>query len=517
VNENPSPEGGSLDLPVQAGKLARNTAYNLLGYGLPLAFGLLTLPLIIRGFGKEKFGVISLIWVVLGYFGFLDLGLGRATIRFVADAMGRQRPEEVPEYLWTPVLIQFATSLLGTALLAGLTPLLVGRILNIPAALQVEARTAFYLTALSFPIVMITASFRGVLEAAQRFDLMNAVKIPASTANYVVMLASLLVWRSLVGIVVFLMMARVLTLIAYVVLSLRIFPLLRRRPVFVKARVRPLLSYGGWATVTSLGGSSIENLDRFAIGALVSMKAVANYVTPYEAVGRLGILPGSLVTTLFPNFSLLKGRQADSQIRTLFARAAKIMTAVSGTAAVLIIILAHLILRLWLGRDFAQESGLVLQLIAASFIFLSFNQVVFSLLQGVGRPDLPAYIHLVLLGLYLPILGAGIKLGGIQGAAAAWLVQLGLQALLLFLAARRIGLTDIRSLMEAGVGRALAGTAVFAAAGGLLSLALPSYAAAALASAAFAPLLWLWVLNGDERRWLKGLRRQRRGPGEART
>ncbi len=100
----------------------------------------------------------------------------------------------------------------------------------------------------------------------------------------------------------------------------------------------------------------------------------------------------------------------------------------SGTFVVLIVLLARTILRIWLGGDFAARSGLVFQLIAASFIFLSFIYVAFSLLQGVGRTDLPARIHLVLLAVYVPLLWAGIKLAGIEGAAVAWLVHLGLQA-----------------------------------------------------------------------------------------
>lgn len=501
LNEKPKAEGGSPP-GLRAGRLARNTAFNLLGYGLPLAFGLASLPFIIRGLGAERFGILSLVWVVLGYFSFLDLGLGRATIRFIADAIGRGEPEEIPEYLWTTALIQLTLSLVGTAVLAILTPVLVARILDIPAALQAEARSAFYLTALSLPVVMISASFRGVLEAAQRFDLVNAVKIPSSSVNYLVPLAALLFWKSLTGIVVLLLIARSLTLVVWVLLSFRLFPVLRRRPALVKKRLRPLFSYGGWATVSSLVGSILENLDRFAIGAMLSVHAVAYYVAPYEAVSKLGILPNSLVTALFPAFSLLGGRRDEGRIRDLFARSVKIVLTVCGTLVVLIILLAPVILKLWLGGDFPARSALAFQLIAAGFLFLSFTYVAFNLLQGVGRTDLPARVHLISLAVYLPLLWAGIKLAGIQGAAGAWLILLGLQAVLLFRSAKRLGLTDAGSLLGAGTGRALLGLAGFGAAGGIVSLFAPAVVSTVAATAAYAPALWWWVLAPEERGWL---------------
>ncbi|MDD8027115.1 MAG: oligosaccharide flippase family protein [Acidobacteriota bacterium] len=498
------PQSGTGGPSAGAGRLAKNTAFNLLGYGLPLVFGLFSLPFIIRGLGTARFGVLSLVWVVLGYFSFLDLGLGRATIRFIADAIGRGVHEDIPEYLWTTVMMQFGLSIIGTIGLILLTPLLVEKILSIPAALQAEARSAFLLMAFSIPIVMISAAFRGVLEAAQRFDLVNAVKIPSSSATYLVPLAALFFWPSLTGIVALLLITRAATLVVWILLAFRIFPVLRR-PVFKAKRLGPLLSFGGWATVSSLVGAILENLDRFAIGAFVSMQAVAYYTAPYEAVARLGILPSSLVTALFPVFSLLQGGRADAKLRELFARSVKIVTAVTGSVAVLIILLARPILTIWLGGDFAVRSGLVLQLIAASFVFLSFTYVAFSLLQGIGRTDLPARIHIALLVLYCPLLWGGIKLAGINGAAVAWTVHLGLQALFLFLAVRRLGLSDAGSLMRAGVGRSLFGLVVFAASGGILSLVMPLPAAAALATAGYLPLLWAYILNAEEKEWLKKL------------
>jgi len=46
--------------------LARNTLLNLIGQAVPLLVGVVTVPFIIRGLGTERFGLLSLAWVIWG-------------------------------------------------------------------------------------------------------------------------------------------------------------------------------------------------------------------------------------------------------------------------------------------------------------------------------------------------------------------------------------------------------------------------------------------------------------------
>jgi O-antigen/teichoic acid export membrane protein len=58
--------------------LARNTIWNLIGQLVPLLVGMVAIPPLVRGLGIDRFGLLSLVWVIIGYFSFFDLGLGRA-------------------------------------------------------------------------------------------------------------------------------------------------------------------------------------------------------------------------------------------------------------------------------------------------------------------------------------------------------------------------------------------------------------------------------------------------------
>ena len=68
--------------------LARGVVWNALGQGLPLVAALFAVPILIDVLGTDRFGVLTLAWIAIGYFGLFDLGLGRALTQLVAGSLG---------------------------------------------------------------------------------------------------------------------------------------------------------------------------------------------------------------------------------------------------------------------------------------------------------------------------------------------------------------------------------------------------------------------------------------------
>jgi O-antigen/teichoic acid export membrane protein len=489
-------------LEIRGSLLARNTILNLIGLGVPLLIGVFTIPFIIRWLGTERFGILSLVWIVVGYFSIFDLGLGRATTKFIAEALAKGEMNKIPKFLWTTLTFQGILGLIGGIILAGITPLLVERVLNIPSGIISEVRSSFYLLALSLPIVLVSASFRGVLEAGQRFDLINAVKIPSSAANYLLPLMAGLVGLGLPGIVSLLIISRIITLLAWVLLCLRTFPFLKTRFSFHKEIARPLFTFGGWITVSNVVGPILVYLDRFLIGTLLTIEAISYYTAPYEVVMRLGIIPGSLVMILFPAFSALGGRNEHERTRVLFGRSIKYILVGFGPILVLLIFFAKNIMRLWLGENFAQNSTLVFQILAVGFLVNSLANVPFGFLQGIGRADITAKFHLFELLFYLPLAWILISRWGIVGAAAAWTLRVSVDTLLLFLASSKVGRISFSSLTENGVVRACVVLSAFAlAACVVVQISWRVYGFLALTTG-FLLAVWFYVFNEIEKTWL---------------
>lgn len=497
---------------IRGGLLARNTVLNFVCATVPLVIGVVSIPYVIHGLGVDRFGILSLAWVMAGYFNFLNLGLGPATTKFVAELLGKDESHRLPTVLWTSVSLSTALGALGAVALAAATPLLVEHVFKLSPSVTGEAHLVFLLIACSFPVVFAMGSLRGVLEAAQRFDLMNAVTLPLNSANYLIPAVAVWLGFGLPAIVGFLLLSRLLAVLAYLVLGLRLFPSLRRAFVFDRKVLWPLLSFGGWVSVGSVVGPIIIYLDRFLIGALISMAAVGYYAAPYEAVGRTSVFPGALVGVLFPAFSALGASQRHADIENFFVRSVRYVSLGMGAFVILMVFFARDILRIWLGTDFANHSTGVFQIISLSMLLMSVFWVPYALLQAAGRPDIPAKFLLLELPFYGGLAWLLISRLGITGAALAGIIRVAVDAALLLWICARLRLVPLRSWVAGRMAIALsslAGLALLLAGLSVLGLGLPARAALVLVlTLLFILAVWRHGLQVDEKQSLRrGLRR----------
>ncbi len=419
------------------GLLARNALLNLVGFGVPLIVALFSVPLVIRGLGAARFGVLALVWAVTAYSSVFDLGLGRATTKFVAEAIAQADVDRVGAIVSTSVMVQAGFGLLGGLLLVAVSPLLAERLLKVPPELTATARLSFCIAAVSVPTVLISGSLRGGLEAAQRFDLVNAVRAPLNAANFLLPLLGVVVGWDLPGILASMVIFGGVAMVAQYLMCKRVFPSLRFWRRFPISELRRLARFGGWVSVSSVAGPILVYLDRFMIGALRSVAAVAYYAAPYEMVTRLWIVPTSLVTTLFPALSALHSRSEFRGFQELVARSVKYLLLVLGPLVIILIVAGRDILRLWLGNEFAIQSTRALQLLAVGVLLNSLAQVPYSLIQAAGRPDLTAKLHLAELPIHTVIAWRLVSAWGITGAAVAWSLRAGLDAVCLYVLAWR--------------------------------------------------------------------------------
>jgi O-antigen/teichoic acid export membrane protein len=417
-------------------RVARATAWNLAGQALPLLVAVVAIPHLVHGLGTDRFGVLSLVWVVIGYFGLFDLGLGRSLTKLVAERRDTAAPQELAALVWTGLLLMLGLGLAGTAVGIALAPWLVHDALKLPAELQAEALAAFYLLAGSIPLVVSAAGLRGVLDAYYQFALANAVRIPLGAFTFVGPLLVLPFSRQLEPVVAVLVAGRLVAWLAHLLLCRRVVPALQQRPRVERGAIGPLLRFGSWLTVSNVVGPLMVYLDRFLIGALLSAAAVAYYTVPYEVVTRLWLLPAALTGVLFP--ALAASLAADrGRARELFTLGVRWALLALFPCVLAIVTLAPEGLALWLGDAFAAQSARVAQWLAVGVLINSLAQVPFTLVQAAGRPDLTAKLHLLELPLYLVAVVGLVQARGVEGAAIAWTLRVTVDALCLFALAPR--------------------------------------------------------------------------------
>jgi len=77
--------------------LAGNVLYNLLGFVIPLLLAFITIPILIRHLGTARFGLLTIGWMILGYFSLFDLGLGRTLVKVIGEKLAKNESNEIPQ------------------------------------------------------------------------------------------------------------------------------------------------------------------------------------------------------------------------------------------------------------------------------------------------------------------------------------------------------------------------------------------------------------------------------------
>ena len=254
-----------------------NILWNLIGTALPMVAALVAVPTLIQKLGVERFGILSLAWVVVSYFGFFDLGLGRAMTQMIAQKIGDRRESEIPSIIRNGMALMTILGIMGGLVVASLSPWLVGQKLAIPKVLHSEALVSFFILAVSVPVVIITTCLRGVLEARHRFDIVNIVRTPLAVLTYLGPLLVLLYSNTLPPVIVVLVLGRIAMGIAYLLIILRMYPEVLHRTSFDVTLLKQLLSFGGWMTLSNIAGPLLLYLGRVALAVMVSAEAVAYF------------------------------------------------------------------------------------------------------------------------------------------------------------------------------------------------------------------------------------------------
>ena len=303
--------------------------------------------------------------------------------------------------------------------------------LNIPPYLREETYGAFYVLALSIPLVLSTAGFRGILEAHRRFGVINSIKIPVGVASIVAPLLVLPFSLDLTHIAAALLGCRAIELMATALACQKeVFGLGRpQRPQ--GEHLRKLLGFGGWLTVTNIVGPLMTYLDRFIVGGLLSMSAVAYYSTPYDVLTKQGIVPASLLGAVFPNLCGYAAIDPPGFV-ALYEKSVTCIIALMAPVAIILTILAEPLLNMWLGQEFAEKSTVVVQILALGVFLNSVAQAPYAAIQALGRPDVTAKLHMLEFPFYLILLLTSVTKFGIIGAALAWLLRVMVDTGILF-------------------------------------------------------------------------------------
>lgn len=408
----------------------RHIGWNLVGQGAPLLAALVSIPLLIKRIGVDRFGILTIAWMLIGYFSLFDLGIGRAMSQLVSEKLAREEHDTLPALVWTGLIAMLALGVVATAVIVGLSGWAIEGGLKIPLALRAEARNALLVLAPAVPMVVVATGLRGILEAKQQFRATNLVRIPLGILMFIGPLCVLPWTNSLVAIFGVLLMIRLVTMVALFLMCRGTLPEIAR--IQFDRRILPeLFKSGGWMTVSNIISPVMVQMDRFVIGAMLSMAAVTYYATPFEMVTKILIISGAISGVAFPSFARILARRDGQEANRLYWRSVKLVALGTVPPVVIIELCADFVLRFWLHGVLPAESALVLRILALGVLLNALAAVPFACLQGAKRADITAKIHMAEVPCYLLALLFVVPQFGIVGTAGIWTARVTVDALLM--------------------------------------------------------------------------------------
>ena len=486
---------------------AKNLTANWVGYGANLLVMFFMSPFVVHTLGDVNYGVWSLMMSMTGYLGLVELGTRAGIGRFINYYLGKDDIPKVNGIISTGIAIFVAIGLL--LLIAGTVLALTLHLIfaKIPAELLPSARIICLLIVGNLWMAFLSAPFRQVIQAHERFELTNAVDVLVLLVRTGGTVAALLNGYGLVTLALVQIAGSILGQVGVQILARHVFPQLSIRPSLVSlVRFRELFGFSIWAFVAGVAHRLLYSADTIVIAILLGPK----WITYYTIGGMLLYKSRDLVhqaTSIFsPEIMKDCAREDWPALRTQFRRGSNLAMGISILTLIGMIAFGREFIILWMGPRFEISYTILVILASSSLPAVAFS-IASPVYSGLHRVKLSALLTLSqgLLNLGLTLLFV-IRFGmGIEGVAwGTFYPRIVFAVVGALIAMRWIGMSPAEFFSTAGVRWSLLGCAFWMACWTVNLLPWHDgwaqfFSRVGLAVAIYLPLMWMILFDRQDR------------------
>jgi len=245
-------------------------------------------PFVIRSLGDRLNGFWVLVATFIGYYGLMELGLGAAVSRYIAEALGKGDREKCGRVFTASVALY---SVLGAILmiLTGIIALLSHLFVHSPQDAHLFSKIILVL-GLSVGISFPARAYSGLLTAELRFDVLAATDFFYLLLRTGLIVSVLSAGGKVLALAWVTFLAGLPRMAIYIFASRKLCPWLRlRASPWFSTETKRLLSYSAYAFVSDIADRLRFNIDAIVITGMVGLSAV----TLSACLGvSLGLLAG---------------------------------------------------------------------------------------------------------------------------------------------------------------------------------------------------------------------------------
>lgn len=341
-------------------------------------------PFIISRLGRSGYGVWVLVSSFIGYYSFLELGIGSAVTRYIARFSGKNDKKKQNEV---------AATSMSMLCIAGMLVVIISFFAGEPLArfFEVEPeyinkfKWAIWLMGASIALSFPANAIDSTIIAYEKYILLNVIKIFNTILRAALIVLFLKLGEGILGLAYATLIMSLLHLIISRFLCRQIVPQvsfsLRNTSFWTSGT---LMTYGGVSTIIMIASIVQASIGNFVTGKYLGAKYVAIFgismlMTKYF---RQFIIQATSV--LKPRFALLEGASENRKLKILFFKATLNTSLLAFGLGAMIIIMGGRFIIFWVGEDFADAIP-VLWLLVAGYSFAAAQNPSVALLYAFNK------------------------------------------------------------------------------------------------------------------------------------
>jgi O-antigen/teichoic acid export membrane protein len=266
--------------------------------------------------------------------------------------------------------------------------------------------------------------FGGVIDGFQRYDRNNIVAIATSVAVAIANAAVLLAGYGLVALVAATTSVRLLAYLVYRMNAYRIYPPLRiRASNFRKGRLREVTGFSVYSSIIDWANKLNYEVDEIVIGIFLGPGPVAVWAVAHRIVAGVQRLTNQVNGVLFPFIVDSDQTKNNARLQRLLLEGTRLSVATVVPIAVVLILLAHPLVRAWVGPKMLGSAP-VIQILAIVVALRVGNATGTTLLKGAGRVKYLAGVNIAAGVVNVVLSALLVRRYGLVGVAVGTLIPI---------------------------------------------------------------------------------------------
>ena len=400
----------------------KNALWHISGFFVTTVLGLIVTSLVVNKIGIASFGLFGLITAILAPLGLANLGFGEATVKYVAQYVHEGDLNKAEQYINTTFFMNLVVGVAGAVIIAAFGRFIFSSFFHVGPEDLETVKVCLYLVAVGWFFNQAAAVLIGIPAAFQKYNYVAAGNMIIMLSNSLLILLFVLGGGGLIGYTAATVTGSFANYFYWYFIAKKICPSAKIRPSFHLDVWKSAFHFGGWQTISQLGGIMAGQIDKYLLGAFLAPAAVGIYNVALTVQQRAYSSVFTMSEVLFPAFSSLSNEAMELKADALM-KASWMLTVLAVCVITPLIPLAHGLITLWINSDVALNGGLVLRTLALAGTLGCASNASYFFLLGTGRTRtitllsiITGVVTVIVSALVLPRFG--LRAAGWSGIAA---------------------------------------------------------------------------------------------------